>query len=185
MSKTITPKQKFFTETLPSLRKSLGLENKSSFMVPRPIAVKVNVGIGTYITAGKDYEDVVRNVATITGQKPVVAKSRIAISNFKLKIGMPTGVSVTLRGDRMYQFLEKLIHVVLPRIRDFRGLSPKAFDGRGNYSLGIKEHTVFPEISSEDINKIHGLQVTIVTTAKDDQSARAMLTAMHFPFKKD
>jgi len=137
------------------------------------------------VSSGKDYESVVKNIERITGQRPVVNKSRMAISNFKLKEGTPNGVSVTLRGARMYDFLKKLVNVVFPRIRDFRGMPQKAFDGRGNYSVGITEHTVFPEIDPEDVSKIHGLQVTIITTAKNDDEGRALLKAMNFPFKKD
>lgn len=170
-------------EAVPALMSKLGIKNRNA--VPKISYVKVNVGIGSYVTAGKDYEDVVKNVAKITGQKPVVAKSKKAISNFKLKIGMPTGVSVTLRGKRMYDFLSKIVNAVLPRIRDFRGISPRAFDGRGNYSLGIREHVVFPEIDAEDVSKFHGIQVTIVTTAGNDERGRELLSALHFPFKKE
>ncbi len=169
-------------EALPALQKAMGETNRHA--IPRIQYVKVNVGIGSYVTAGKDYEEVVKNVAKITGQKPMVAKSKKAISNFKLKIGMPTGVSVTLRGKRMYDFLSKLVHVVLPRIRDFRGISPTAFDGHGNYSLGIREHVVFPEIDSEDVNKIHGIQITIVTTAGNNKAGLELLKNLKFPFRK-
>lgn len=152
--------------------------------VPRPESVVVNVGIGSYVAAGKDHEDIVKNVIAITGQKPVVTHSRKAISNFKLKINMPSGVVVTLRGDRMFDFLMKLIKVVFPRIRDFRGISPKSFDGRGNYSIGLREHGVFPEIRAEDVSKIHGVQITIKTSARTNEAALAMFKAMGFPFKK-
>lgn len=167
---------------VPSLLSKWKLKNPHS--VPRIKAVVINVGIGSYVVAGKDHEEIVKNVTTIAGQKPIVIKSKKAISNFKLKINMPSGVVVTLRGKRMYDFLSKLINVVFPRIRDFRGISKKAFDGRGNYSIGIKEHTVFPETYSEDISKIHGLQITIQTTANDNQKALELLEAFGFPFKK-
>lgn len=169
-------------ETIPALMSHFGINNRHA--VPRLKYIKVNVGIGTYVTAGKDHEEVVKNVAKITGQKPVVVKSKKAISNFKLKIGMPTGVSVTLRGKRMYDFLAKLINAVLPRIRDFRGISRHAFDGHGNYSLGIREHAVFPEIDAEDVSKFHGVQVTIVTTAGTNEKGLELLKALKFPFKK-
>ncbi len=164
------------------LKKKLNVKNVHA--VPKIVSVHVNVGIGSYVSSGKDHEDVVKNITAITGQKPIVQRSKKAISNFKLKINMPTGVLVTLRGKRMYDFVEKLISVVLPRIRDFRGISSKAFDGKGNYSIGIKEHSVFPEIQSEDVNKIHGVQINIRTNAGNNDDARELLTALGFPFKK-
>lgn len=177
-----SPYQEHFEKVLVhELQKTLGL--KSHMAVPKVKAVKVNVGIGTYVTGGKDFEDVVKNITAMTGQKPVVAKSKQAISNFKLKIGMPTGVSVTLRGKRMYDFLSKLVNVIFPKIRDFRGISKRAFDGHGNYSVGITEHTVFPEMNPDDITKTHGLQVTVVTSAKDDKQGYELLKILNFPFK--
>ncbi|MBP9718144.1 50S ribosomal protein L5 [Candidatus Gracilibacteria bacterium] len=179
MSNTL---QKHYREKIaPALKKELGRENVNA--VPRIVSVHVNVGIGSYVGAGKDHEEIVRNVEAITGQKPIVQRSKKAISNFKLKINQPTGVVVTLRGGRMYDFVDKLINAVFPRIRDFRGISQKAFDGRGNYSIGLKEHTVFPEIQSEDVNKVHGVQVTIRTTAKNDKESLALMKLMGFPFK--
>jgi large subunit ribosomal protein L5 len=166
----------------PELMKTLNVTNKHA--VPRLTAVHINVGIGKHVAEGKDHEDIVKNVAAISGQKPLLVRSKKAISNFKLKINMATGVRVTLRGKRMYNFVDKLVNSVFPRIRDFRGISRKAFDGRGNYSIGITEHTVFPEIQSEDVSKIHGVQVVIQTDAKDDKKALALLTAFGFPFKK-
>ena len=127
----------------------------------------------------------VSNVAKITGQKPVITKSRTAISNFKLREGMPVGIVVTLRGLRMHDFLDRLVNIVIPRIRDFRGLSRRSFDGKGNYNLGFKEATVFPEISPEDVLNVHGLQVTIVTTAKDNKEGFALFKAIGFPFRKE
>lgn len=176
-------KEHFEKEVVGALQKTLGLKNHMA--VPRVKAVKVNVGIGSYVTGGKDFEDVVKNITLMTGQKPVVAKAKQAISNFKLKIGMETGVSVTLRGKRMYDFLSKLVNVIFPRIRDFRGISKKSFDGQGNYSVGLKEHMIFPEINADDITKTHGLQVTIVTSAKDNKQGYELLKALNFPFKKD
>lgn len=168
-------------EVIPLLKQKLGIKNR--YAAPKIQYVKVNVGIGSYVSAGKDHEEIIKNVAKITGQKPVMVKSKKSISNFKLKIGMPVGVSVTLRGRRMYEFLSKLINAVLPRIRDFRGISPLAFDGRGNYSFGISEHIVFPEIDPEDISKIHGLQITIVTSAKTNEQGLELLKTLKFPFK--
>lgn len=180
MKKTLL--QTYREQIVPELQKSLGLKNPNA--VPRIKAVIVNVGVGSHVAAGKDHEDIVKNVVTITGQKPVVTLAKKAISNFKLKINMPSGVVVTLRGKRMYDFLTKLIHVVFPRIRDFRGISKKSFDGRGNYSVGLQEHTVFPEIQAEDVSKIHGMQITIQTTAGTNEKALELLKAFGFPFKK-
>ncbi len=169
---------------LPELKKELGKANVMA--IPRLKCVKVHVGIGSIMTKGnKDYESVISNVAAITGQKPVVTKAKKAISNFKSRIGLPTGVVTTLRGPRMYEFLNKFINVVLPRVRDFRGVSKRGFDDAGNYSLGLKEHTVFPEINPDDIEKAHGVQVTIVTTATSLNDGYALLSALGFPFKKD
>lgn len=167
---------------VPQLCAQWGVKNPHA--VPKIKAVIINVGIGSYVAAGKDHEDIVKNVSVITGQKPIVTKSRKAISNFKLKLNTPAGVIVTLHGKRMYDFLAKLIHVVFPRIRDFRGISKKSFDGYGNYSVGIKEHTVFPEIHAEDVSKIHGMQITIQTSAKTNDKAYDLLKAFGFPFKK-
>lgn len=167
---------------VPKLMSDWGVKNPNA--VPKLVAVIINVGIGSHVAAGKDHEDIVKNIAVIAGQKPVVTHSRKAISNFKLKLNMPSGVVTTLRGRRMYDFISKLINIVFPRIRDFRGISKKSFDGCGNYSIGIKEHTVFPEIRGEDVSKIHGLQITIRTDAGDDKKAYDLLHAFGFPFKK-
>lgn len=180
MPKTLL--QTYREKIVPELCKRLNKENPHA--VPRITVVKINAGIGSYVVAGKDPEDIVKSVTEITGQKPIVTHSRKSISNFKLKLNMPSGVVVTLRGKRMYDFLSKLINVVFPRIRDFRGISKKAFDGHGNYSVGIREHTVFPEIRADDVSKIHGLQVTIQTNAGNDKNAYELLKAFGFPFKK-
>lgn len=174
--------EKYRKIIVPELRKTLGLNNDNA--VPRIVAVCINVGIGSYVTAGKDHEDIIKNIATITGQRPIVKRSRKAISNFKLKVNTPAGVVVTLRGKRMYDFLNKLVNVVFPRIRDFRGIPKQSFDGHGNYSIGIREHVVFPEIRDEDISKIHGLQITILTSTDDDERAFELLKSFGFPFKK-
>jgi large subunit ribosomal protein L5 len=169
---------------LPALQKELGKKNPMA--VPQIKSVKVHVGIGSIMTRGnKEYEYVIANVATLSGQKPVVTNAKKAISNFKTRIGLPTGVVTTLRGARMFDFINKLVNVVLPRVRDFRGISKRAFDQGGNYSIGLKEHTVFPEINPDDIEKAHGVQITIVTSAKDVNEGFALLTALGFPFKKD
>lgn len=182
MSRSVLQK-KFKKEIAPLLAKELGVKNVNA--VPRVQKISVNIGMGTLLQGSKDYEEFEKNIVEITGQKPVVKKSRKAISNFKLKIDMPIGLLVTLRGTRMYDFLNKLINIVAPRIRDFRGFPRKSFDGKGNYSLGIKEHTVFPEINPDDIVKIHGIEITIVTTARDNNQGLKLLEAFNFPFKKD
>ncbi|MBN1494407.1 50S ribosomal protein L5 [Candidatus Peregrinibacteria bacterium] len=177
-------KEKFKKQIAPELKKSLGIKNVNA--VPTLKKVVINAGLGHFYTSGtKDFSEFIDNVKTITGQKPVVTKAKKAISNFKTRIGMPSGVRVTLRGERMWDFVNKLVNVVMPRIRDFRGISKKAFDGKGNYSFGIKEHLVFPEINPDDIVKIHGLQVCIETSAKNNEHGLALLTALGFPFKKD
>ena len=151
---------------------------------PKITKVKLNIGIGSYIKAhGKDFDHIIDSLAKISGQKPTVNLAKKAISNFKIREKMPVGLSVTLRGKRAYDFINKLTNVVFPRVRDFRGISPKAFDGQGNYNIGFKEHTVFPEISPDDVMRLHGIQVTITTTAKDDKEGLALLKALGFPFK--
>jgi large subunit ribosomal protein L5 len=172
----------FNKEVIPALQKELGLKNQMA--VPKVSKIKLNVGIGTLTKNTKDYSDVVTNIAKITGQQPVVTKAKKAISNFKLRQGMPTGITVTLRGKRMYEFLYRLVNIVFPRMRDFRGLSPKSFDGQGNYSIGFKEALVFPEINPDDVLNVHGVQVTVTTTAKNDEEGRALLYQIGFPFKK-
>ncbi|MBI2464098.1 50S ribosomal protein L5 [Candidatus Peregrinibacteria bacterium] len=175
--------EQFKKKMIPELAKELKVKNQHA--VPRIEKVKINVSIGSYLAGSKDYSQVVKNVTDITGQKPLVTLSRKAISNFKLKIGMPVGITVTLRKKKMYDFLSKLINIVFPRTRDFRGLSARSFDGHGNYSLGIAEYTVFPEIHPEDVTKNHGVEVTIVTTSKNNENAYKLLKTMGFPFKKD
>lgn len=179
----MTLKERYQKEIRPALQKELGVKNVNA--VPKITKVVVNAGLGSMYTAGtKDFTEFVDNFKAITGQAPIVRKAKKAISNFKLREGLPNGVMVTLRGDRMYYFLDKLVNIVFPRIRDFRGISRKAFDGNGNYSVGLKEHTVFPEINPDDLARIHGLQICINTTAKNDEDAMALLTAFGFPFKK-
>lgn len=179
---TTTLQKTYKEKMIPALMKDLGVKNIHA--VPKITAVQINVGIGSAVVAGKDPEEVVKNITLISGQKPVVVHSKKAISNFKLKINMASGVVVTLRGKRMYDFLTKLINIVFPRIRDFRGISKKSFDGRGNYSIGIHEHIVFPEIQSDDITKTHGVQITIQTNAGTNERGLALLRAFGFPFVK-
>ena len=173
----------FKEEVAPKLKEELGLKNVNA--VHRLSKITLNIGIGSIIhNQGKDFSHIEENLAKITGQKPIVTKSRKAISNFKIREDQPVGLTVTLRGKRMYDFMSKLINVTLPRVRDFRGLSPKAFDGNGNYSIGMREHIVFPEINPDDVLHLHGVQITITTTAKDDEYGKALLKAFNFPFKK-
>lgn len=170
------------SKVLPNVAKTLGLKNIHA--VPKIKMVKINVGIGSLTKNTKDFSEVVNNVTLISGQKPVVNKSKIAVSNFKLRKGMPVGVNVTLRGRRAHEFIERLVHIVLPRVRDFRGLSKKSFDGTGNYNVGFKEALVFPEINIDDVSNVHGVQITIATTAKSNDEGEALLSEIGFPFKK-
>ncbi|MBU0577600.1 50S ribosomal protein L5 [Patescibacteria group bacterium] len=172
----------FKSKTIPTLQKELNIKNVLA--VPRIKKVQVNVGIGTLTKNTKDFSDVIENIAKITGQKPVITKAKLAISNFKLRKDMPVGITVTLRGKAMYEFIYRLVNIAIPRIRDFRGLNPKAFDGKGNFSIGFKESLVFPEINPDDVLNVHGLQITVVTTAKDDREGLALLKQIGFPFKE-
>jgi large subunit ribosomal protein L5 len=182
--KAVDLKTRFLTEIAPELKKSLGLKN--TMASPKITKITLNVGIGSYILShNKDFSNIIENLTMISGQKPVVAKAKKAISNFKSREGDPIGIVVTLRGKRMYDFLNKLINVVFPRVRDFRGISKKAFDGRGNYAIGLKEQLVFPEVNQDDLTKVHGLQINIVTNAKTNEHGLALLQAFGFPFKKN
>ncbi len=183
MSQVQTLENKFKETILPDLQKRLGFKNVHS--APKIEKVVVNVGIGSFVSSGnKDYSGIVKNIALITGQQPVVTKSKKAISNFKLRIGMPVGVTSTLRGDKMYSFIQRLVNIALPRVRDFRGINKKSFDGHGNYHIGIKECTIFPEINPDDLSKVHGLEISIVTTAKTDEHGFELLKDLGFPFQK-
>ena len=177
-----TSQERFEKVIYPQVKKELGFKNMME--VPRLRKIVVNVGIGSRFTRSKDFSDVLDNITAITGQKPVVHHAKKAISNFKLREGTPNGVTVTLRGKRMYDFFSRLLHVALPRMRDFQGVSPKGFDRKGNYSLGLKDISVFPEVVQDDLAHLHGLEITLVTTAKNDDAARALFAACHFPFKK-
>lgn len=168
-------------EIVPSLMEKF--QYKNVMQVPRIERVVLNIGVGEAIQNPKALDGAVNDLRIIAGQKPVITKARKSIAGFKLRENMAIGCKVTLRGDRMYDFLDKLINLALPRVRDFRGVSPQAFDGRGNYSLGIKEQTIFPEIEYDKIDKIRGLEVIIVTTAKTDEEARELLRGMGMPFR--
>lgn len=176
-------KEKFFKEVIPAMKKEFGY--KSDLAVPRIKKVVLNAGVGKSLDNKKLLDQVVSDLAAITGQKPVLKLAKKSISSFKIREGLPIGVSVTLRGAMVYEFIDRLISVAIPRIRDFRGLSKDSFDGRGNYSIGFKEHIVFPEINADSITNIFGLQVTIVTTAETDDEARRLLILLGFPIKNE
>jgi large subunit ribosomal protein L5 len=176
-------RERYQKEIVPALIKTLNLENV--MQVPRLEKIVVNIGMGEALDNPKSLEAATADLAKITGQKPVITKARKSIANFKLREGRAIGVKVTLRGDVMWSFLDRLINVALPRARDFRGISPDAFDGRGNYTLGLREQLVFPEIEYDQIDKLRGLEITIVTSARTDDAARQMLTMLGLPFKKE
>jgi large subunit ribosomal protein L5 len=173
-------KVRFREELLPRLQDELGLGNPME--VPRLEKIVVNMGVGDAVKDARMLEAALDDLAVITGQKPVVTKARKSIAGFKLREGMAIGAKVTLRGDRMWEFLDRLVTLALPRIRDFRGLDPDAFDGRGNYTLGVTEQLIFPEIDYDKVVKVRGMDITIVTTARDDDEGRALLRALGFPF---
>lgn len=176
-------KERYETEVAPALKKALNLDNVME--IPRVKKIVVNIGVGEALENAKALDAAVGDMTQITGQKPVITKARLSIANFKLREGRAIGVKVTLRGDRMWAFLDRLMNVALPRVRDFRGISPDAFDGRGNYTLGLREQLVFPEIEYDKIDKLRGLEVSIVTTARTDDEARQLLQMLGMPFRKD
>ena len=169
-------------QVVPRLRSELKIEN--AMQVPRITKITVNMGVGEAVADKKVMDAAVADLIKITGQKPLITKSRKAIASFKIRAGLAVGAKVTLRGMRMYEFLDRLISIAMPRIRDFRGMSPRSFDGRGNYSLGVKEQIIFPEIQYDQIDQVRGMDITISTTAKDDRHGRALLEAFNFPFRK-
>ena len=173
-------KQRFRTELVPALQKELGYGNV--MQVPRPDKIVLNMGIGDAIKDGRMLDAALADLEVITGQKPVVTKARKSIAGFKLREGMAIGAKVTLRGDHMWEFLDRLLALALPRIRDFRGLSPEAFDGHGNYTMGVTEQLIFPEVDYDKVAKVRGMDITVVTTATGDDEGRALLTALGFPF---
>jgi large subunit ribosomal protein L5 len=175
-------KEFYKEEIAPALFEELGYENV--MQVPKIEKVVVNIGVGDALDNPKTLDEAVRDLTTITGQRPVVTKAKKSIANFKLREGRVIGTKVTLRGDRMWAFLDRLINVALPRVRDFRGISADAFDGRGNYTLGLQEQLIFPEINYDDVENIRGMEITIVTTAENDDQARALLTKVGMPFRK-
>ncbi len=174
--------ERYAKEIAPALQKELGLDNKMA--VPRLHKVVVNMGVGEATQNPKVLDPAMNELGQITGQKPVVTRSKKSIAAFKVRAGQSIGAMVTLRGDRMYEFLDRLINVALPRVRDFRGVSTKSFDGRGNYTLGVRDQLIFPEIDYSKVEKMKGMNVTIVTTATDDNSARALLRHLGMPFRQ-
>ena len=174
--------QLYRDQIVAELQKNLGLANP--MQVPKITRITVNMGVGEAVADKKAMDGAVGDLTAITGQKPLVTKSRKAIASFKLRAGVPVGAKVTLRGARMYEFLDRLINVAMPRIRDFRGVSARSFDGRGNYSFGVKEQIIFPEIAYDKIDAIRGMDITITTTARNDREGRALLEAFNFPFRK-
>lgn len=175
-------KQKYLEEVVPQLKARFGYSNIME--LPRLKKIVVNIGLGEAVQNPKALEAAERDIAMISGQHPVITRAKKSIASFKLRAGMPIGMMVTLRGERMYWFFDKLVNVVLPRFRDFRGVPTDSFDGRGNYSLGIKEQISFPEIEYDKVDKVRGLQVTIVTTSSSDDEARAFLELMGMPFER-
>jgi large subunit ribosomal protein L5 len=175
-------KERYRDELRGRLQEELGLGNVME--VPRVSKIVVNMGVGEASRDAKVMDGAIRDLTTITGQKPAVRRARRSIATFKIRQGMPIGVATTLRGDRMWEFLDRLLAVVLPRIRDFRGLDPRSFDGRGNYTFGVTEQLVFPEIDYDSIDVTRGMDITIVTTARDDEEGRALFKALGFPFRE-
>jgi len=173
-------KEKYAKEIVPALKTKF--EYKSIMQVPKVEKICINKGMGVAVTDKKLIDVALEEITTISGQKAVSTKSKKAISNFKLRENMPIGVRVTLRGDKMYEFMDRLMNIALPRVRDFRGVNPKGFDGRGNYTLGVKEQIIFPEISIDKVNKISGMDITFVTTAKSDEESYELLKAFGMPF---
>ena len=175
-------KERYNTEIKPSLQETLGIKNIMA--VPKLTKVVINMGVGEAANDKKYLESALQNMTDIAGQKPVVTKARKSVASFKIREGWPIGCKVTLRGNKMYEFMERLIDIAIPRERDFRGLSPKSFDGQGNYNFGIKEQIIFPEIKFDNVDTIRGMDICINTSAKNKEDAKALLEALEFPFKK-
>ena len=175
-------KQKYQEKIVPKLMEQFGYSNVHQ--VPKLVKVTVNRGLGEAAQNAKALEASLAEIATITGQKPVVTRAKKAIAGFKIRQGMPVGIMVTLRSERMYAFLDRLLNLALPRIRDFRGVSPKSFDGRGNYTLGVREQLIFPEVDYDSIDQIRGMDISIITTANTDEEGRALLKEMGMPFRE-
>ena len=175
--------REFYQKTVvPKLKQDLGLKN--AMQIPKITKITVNMGVGEAVADRKIVDAAAADLAKITGQKPLITKAKKAIASFKLREGLPIGAKVTLRGERMYEFLDRLVSIALPRVRDFRGVSSRAFDGRGNYTLGVKEQIIFPEIQYDQIDQLRGMDITITTTAETNEHGRALLEAFNFPFRK-
>jgi large subunit ribosomal protein L5 len=174
-------KERYQKEVAPAIAKEFGIKNPMA--IPRVQKVVLNMGMGEAIANAKILDTATDELRSITGQKPVITKAKKSIASFKLRQGMPIGVMVTLRGDRMYEFLDRLVSIALPRVRDFRGVSPKAFDGRGNYTIGVREQLIFPEIDFNKVDKLRGMNISIITTARNDEQARALLKGLGMPFR--
>ena len=175
-------KQIYTEKLVPELKAKLGLKN--TMQVPRILKITINMGVGEAVADKKIMDAATADMSKITGQKPAVTKAKKSLATFKVRDGQAIGCKVTLRGDRMYEFLDRLVSIAIPRIRDFRGISTRSFDGRGNYSLGVKEQIIFPEIQYDQIDQIRGMDITISTSARDDKHGRALLEAFNFPFRK-
>lgn len=175
-------KERYQREIAPAIAKEFGISNPMA--IPRVEKIVINMGMGEAISNAKILDTAADELRAVTGQKPVITKAKKSIASFKLRQGMPIGVMVTLRGDRMYEFLDRLVSVALPRVRDFRGVSPKAFDGRGNYTIGVREQLIFPEIDFNKVDKLRGMNISIVTTARNDDQARALLKSLGMPFRQ-
>jgi large subunit ribosomal protein L5 len=175
-------KEKYSTEVIPSLTEKFGYT--SVMQVPKVDKIVLNMGVGDAVSNSKNLDKAVAELALISGQKPIITKAKKSIAGFRLREGMPIGAKVTLRGERMYEFLDKLVSVTLPRVRDFHGVSKKAFDGRGNYTLGVKEQLIFPEIDYDLVDKVRGMDIVIVTTANTDEESRELLAGLGMPFAK-
>ncbi|MFD1884057.1 50S ribosomal protein L5 [Paenibacillus wenxiniae] len=175
-------KDMYLNEIVPAL--TTKFQYKTVMQVPKVEKIVINMGVGEAVSNSKVLDSAVNDLQLIAGQKPVITRAKKSIAGFKLREGMPIGVKVTLRGDRMYYFLDKLVNITLPRVRDFRGVSSKAFDGRGNYTLGLKEQLIFPEIEYDKVDKVRGMDIVIVTTAKTDEESRELLTQLGMPFVK-
>ena len=175
-------KERYREEVVPALMKEFGYKNVME--APRPEKMTVNVGLGEAVSDAKVLDSAVNDVAVITGQRPVITRAKKSISNFKLREGMPIGVMVTVRGGRMWEFMDRLVNAALPRLRDFQGVSPNSFDGRGNFSMGLREQLIFPEIDYDKIDRIRGLQINIITTAKTDEEGKRLLELLGVPFAR-
>ena len=175
-------KDKYQNDVIPAMMEKFGYKNK--MQVPKLEKIVINIGLGEALQNPKAVDAAIADLMAITGQKPIVTKAKKSVAGFRVRQGATIGVKVTLRGDRMYEFMDKFVNIVLPRVRDFRGLSPKSFDGRGNYSVGLREQLNFPEIDYDKIDKVRGMEVTFVTTAKTDEEARELLRLMGMPFSR-